>query len=63
MNPKFKLNETVIYNNNKYRVIKVEQYINGYDLFYDLLSEDEHLLLTDIIENQIEKLSEEAINV
>ena len=63
MNPKFKLNEIVIYNNNKYRVIKVEQYINGYDLFYDLLSEDEHLLLTGIIENQIEKLSEEAIDV
>lgn len=62
MNPKFKLNEIVIYNNNKYRVIKVEQYINGYDLFYDLLSEDEHLLLTDIIENQIEKLSKEAID-
>lgn len=62
MNPKFKLNEIVIYNNNKYRVIKVEQYINGHDLFYDLLSEDEHLLLTDIIENQIEKLSEEAID-
>lgn len=63
MEPKFKLNERVMYNNNKYRVIKVEQYINGYDLFYDLLSEDEHLLLTGIIENQIEKLSKEAIDV
>ena len=63
MNEKFKLNELVKYNDSRYRVIKIEQYVDKENLFYDLLSENEHLLLTDIAENQIEKISKECINI